>query len=812
MTILKIISIKIFNVNIVTITITMASNSHYPLLPENPFDKSPIIKNDLINTDIINTIINKDRKANALYIIANLNNEDIEVTIDSGANINCIRPDLINKRTIIIPSNKYQLSGPDKTPLQFIGTTTINLKIENVTFPIFVCVIKNLSSTIILGNEFLEINKAKIDYTKKLITLNKTIKTKIMNTHTISADLQHNTDLFNRLTQKYVIQNNKKPQIAYGGYLYNIKKECNTMIRWRCTKSRSMKCPCIFKTDLNIDSSTLLSIEHDHVHEANENMVSAVKIKKIMKAKAKITNDAPSQFFSSAILNVPESVLAELPKEDYLKRSIRNHREYTNPPKPRCLSEIIIEGEYKKYGQERFLLYDNGPNTCSERILMFATNIGLSLLAESDTWYSDENFGLAPEFFKQLYVIPVYCILERKTQVIYEEMFNIIINECMTRDMYPAPRYLHLDFELGVMNAAKNILGNHITINGCFYHLCQSTHRKLQKLGLETIYKEESEFRKYCGMIDSLAFLPLNKVLDGMTCLKENIPPHAEDLLFYFDFYYVNGTHRRVGTASTLRLRKVTPIFPPSTWNVHELTLKGGHRTNNSTEGWNNRFSKLCGHKDPTIWNLIKKMKMEVAADQAKLALSNVDYGSTKLGTNKLIENRLKNLCMQIKNNDINVYDNLYNLKNFAIKEKYEHIALCVENLTNNELNWEIIKNMIFEIFNETEIHLLLCYTPTIIKNKKTNIISNIKNTYNTINNTNNFIKNDYPQFNKIFYKYQIGENVKSKGNCGLYALTNAINDNKPNKIITLADMLNILELSELPNYWWHDDQLIESR
>lgn len=144
-----------------------------------------------------------------------------------------------------------------------------------------------------------------------------------------------------------VIQSNKKPQIAYGGYLYNIQKECNTMIRWRCTKSSSMKCPCILKTDLNIDSPTLLSIEHDHVHEANENMVSAVKIQKIMKAKAKITNDAPSQIFSSAILNVPESVLAELPKEDYLKRSIRNHRGYTNPPKPRCLSEIIVEGKLK---------------------------------------------------------------------------------------------------------------------------------------------------------------------------------------------------------------------------------------------------------------------------------------------------------------------------------------------------------------------------------------------------------------------------------------------------------------------------------
>jgi len=60
------------------------------------------------------------------------------------------------------------------------------------------------------------------------------------------------------------------------------------MIRWRCTKSSSMKCPSILKTDLNIDSPTLLSIEHDHVPEANENMVSAVKIQKINKVNSKI--------------------------------------------------------------------------------------------------------------------------------------------------------------------------------------------------------------------------------------------------------------------------------------------------------------------------------------------------------------------------------------------------------------------------------------------------------------------------------------------------------------------------------------------
>jgi len=121
---------------------------------------------------------------------------------------------------------------------------------------------------------------------------------------------------------------------------------------------------------------------------------------------------------------------------------------------------------------------------------MFATDNYLLLLAKSDTWFVDGNFGLAPEFFKQLYVIrvqinsvfvtSVYCILQKKSQFTYEKTFSILLKECQDRDLYPDPKFLHLDFELAVINAGKNIFGTHIMINGCFYHLCQSTNRKIQ--------------------------------------------------------------------------------------------------------------------------------------------------------------------------------------------------------------------------------------------------------------------------------------------------------------------------------------------
>jgi len=41
-------------------------------------------------------------------------------------------------------------------------------------------------------------------------------------------------------------------------------------------------------------------------------------------------------------------------------------------------------------------------------------------------------------------------------------------------------------------------------------------------------------------------------------------------------------------------------------------------------ESWNNRFKHLVGNSHLTIWVLIRKIKLEVGADRAKTALSNM--------------------------------------------------------------------------------------------------------------------------------------------------------------------------------------------
>jgi hypothetical protein len=48
-------------------------------------------------------------------------------------------------------------------------------------------------------------------------------------------------------------------------------------------------------------------------------------------------------------------------------------------------------------------------------------------------------------------------------------------------------------------------------------------------------------------------------------------------------------------------LTRKPPLFPPSIWNVFNLTKAGIGRTNNISEGWNNKFTTLVRINHPNI-------------------------------------------------------------------------------------------------------------------------------------------------------------------------------------------------------------------
>jgi hypothetical protein len=112
------------------------------------------------------------------------------------------------------------------------------------------------------------------------------------------------------------------------------------------------------------------------------------------------------------------------------------------------------------------------------------------LKLEASTWYMDGNFTMAPLIFQQIYVIRVkvnsffitaaFILLENKTESSYEKMLQIIIHKCSERNLFPDPQIINVNFEKAVINAIKTVIGEDVHIQRCFFHLCQSTHRKIQ--------------------------------------------------------------------------------------------------------------------------------------------------------------------------------------------------------------------------------------------------------------------------------------------------------------------------------------------
>jgi len=180
------------------------------------------------------------------------------------------------------------------------------------------------------------------------------------------------------------------------------------------------------------------------------------------------------------------------------------------------------------------------------------------------------------------------------------------------------------------------VLGMHVHVQGCFYHLTQSTWRKVQELGLVQTYRSQPAVKHFCGMRDGLAFLPIAEVPDGLRHLRQLIPTgdgldELQSLVDYFDATYVSGSMRRVQrpandtnnqVIATVRLRHVAPLFEPAIWNVHDATLASTDRTNNQCESCNNSFGSLVGNSHPPFWVTIEALQQDSAMATTTLVLN----------------------------------------------------------------------------------------------------------------------------------------------------------------------------------------------
>lgn len=453
-----------------------------------------------------------------------------------------------------------------------------------------------------------------------------------------------------------ITSNKGQRKLCFEGFMYTRHKEVATGFRWRCVK-RATGCK---GSVITVEGTDDIAMSSDHDHPPSSPSINVAKTRLRMKTTALISSENPAKIVSQATQQLTAEEKVMLKSEDNMKRTIRQQRCISHPPTPSSLRDLHIVGPWTMTGgiaPEKFLIHDNGPDSDS-RLLVFATSPCLRLLSESAIWFMDGNFDQAPKGFLQLYVILVplgegtvsvaYAFMTRKTQEAYEELLAAIMAECASLGLYPAPDVVITDFERGAMNAVKSVLGEDTQTKACFFHLCQSTWRKVQELGLVSSYREDESFRTFVGMLNALAFLPADEVEDGMQLLRAFMPSVAGALTEYFDSTYVSGSFRRLTRPNGgLHLRRLPPRFPCEEWNVHEATVEDSHRTNNNCEAWNRRFSSLVGHSHPSVWKAIEVLRCEVSSVSVKIAQEAVGAPPKKRTASSQVQmqRRLQALC-----------------------------------------------------------------------------------------------------------------------------------------------------------------------
>ena len=211
-----------------------------------------------------------------------------------------------------------------------------------------------------------------------------------------------------------------------------------------------------------------------------------------------------------------------------------------------------------------------------------------------------------------------------------------------------------------IMNAIAAFFGPHVIVKCCFFHLCQSTWRKIQTLGLSQQYMDYDDIKLFCGMLDRLAFLPLELIQDGLQIINEIVPPAFAPLVEYFDATYVTGTFRRIARpGQNVLLRNIPPLFLHEIWNVYDTTIQDGAHTNNLCEAWNSAFNSLVGYKNASIWACIEGLRKDVM--MARTHLRNLRQGIplTKRVHKKSVElqTRLKTLRISLRDENVPLED-----------------------------------------------------------------------------------------------------------------------------------------------------------
>ncbi|CAF1674122.1 unnamed protein product [Adineta ricciae] len=449
---------------------------------------------------------------------------------------------------------------------------------------------------------------------------------------------------------KFSTTSKRRELLIRNGYMYTLNKNKTHVKYWRC-KERS--CCATVHTDKN-DQVTYHNDHHNHlpVPESIELNELRNKVKHRVLEESTPIAQIYDQELAAAHLTLPALSIAPTSKET--QSSFQRLRRKTTPSLPVSDTFEIPYKYSQTLDDKSFLLCDE--TVRNKRVLLFATDLQLTIFFQSSQIFMDGTFDVCPPHFDQVFTmhcihhdqaIPcIISLLPGRSAMVYQYIFDLLKNEAKELGLTFAPDVITSDFEPGLIKAIKRQFptSRH---KGCYFHHSQSVYRKIQSLGLSSQYNDDEEVRSHARKLMALPLLPLEKVDSAFEFLLDDHPPCLDPLFDYFESFWMESV-------------------PVELWNVSNIKIK----TNNIAEGWHNRFAHRIEKKHPNIWHFIKVLQQEEV--YVKQNVQHVKMGKKKKIAKKTcaIQECLATLAHRYRKKEITLIDYLDGLSLLVAKKK----------------------------------------------------------------------------------------------------------------------------------------------
>jgi len=286
-----------------------------------------------------------------------------------------------------------------------------------------------------------------------------------------------------------------------------------------------------------------------------------------------------------------------LPTLHNIDSALYRQRHRVMPALPQSREAIQVPDMFKTTtSNEQFLMHCSTDN----ELLMFCTPSSLKLLCEADVICVDGTFDCVPALYSQLLTVHafehgkllplVYCLMSSKERTGYAEVFRRLKQNAEQVHLVFNPTTVISDFEGGLIASIRDEFPN-AQHQGCYFHFTQAIWRQVQHHGLVHGYTTDERIRQPIRQLMALGFAPISVVQTTFRKLRDAAPSSVEPVFIYFEQQWLGNV-------------------PIKMWNVHNADI----RTNNSCEGWHNRFNRVVDKHHPNIWHLLRCIHEEQAS------------------------------------------------------------------------------------------------------------------------------------------------------------------------------------------------------